>query len=968
MASAAVLVSSRSEVGEPADAVIASSERSAATADGISGGSAERAVPAASLQAALANLASSSSGVASPRTLPPLVTPATFSSTHSAPLPAHTAAFPSAASATPAFTHPTSPSTRSRSTSRRRSRISAFKDRFNASRTFSSSSPSPSPNEQSGDGRPKQRRRFSRSLSLLQGDTPVISSAGSATAQATTTAPRWKDKSKLKLQQLLSKTPPSGSSSPPTAPSTSKARRPSQLELPIPSPPAANGPHRSNSRGRAYSAPLLLNRPPAEEPEETLAFVDAPSEPIPLLRIDSTTSSAYATAVSSPVSADFASSAVAVVEPEPEPEPEPDRFALLPRELQLRILAALVEVCAEEWKTEVREGRWKGKKARERWSEGEARGRRELIKVGRVSKTFRSLSLDGQLWPSVPLPSVRGADTVSADALLALAKEAGPFVRTLDLKGMGSRIEWKVLQEVGAALGGPEGRTGLTTIDLTGCTSITSFALSNLITASPSLSSLTVYGLSEVNSAHMVALGKTCPHLTSLTVSRCRNLRAQQLLHLAYPLSPKRRFWSDVSPTFAPTGLKTLHAAALPGMTDAVLAALFERYPALETLDVSFSERITDDGLKRAVTVAPPIYSLVTMPTSTATATARRDSARHSSGRPSQSGSSSSLSPTATPFLPSVPDDPPFARVFSSLRSLTLSGCPLLSSAGLAHLAGNVPFLEILELSRIGVALTSDGLVQLLSSTPKLRKLDLEDASLLTDDVLVTLAQHAPELSHLVINLCTEFTPGGIDTVARQCPKLRVLEADGTAISAQTAEAFVDLARARALKAQGEAAARKTGGEEDDPLVRARYPAVLSILDDRAAGRRLSRRTGGGEKLRPRHGQRRAWTEAVGFYFDGESDDEAGQGGAGGGGADKRKGAFHECDDERVVVRSYYSSLMVDAAAALRREKEDKEKKRAEAAVEGKPGLLRSRAMSDTEVLRRERSGGTDGGTGCVVS
>ena len=57
---------------------------------------------------------------------------------------------------------------------------------------------------------------------------------------------------------------------------------------------------------------------------------------------------------------------------------------LLPREVRLKILGMLVEICVEEHEREVAEGKWKGARAREKWV-GEAKGRRELVRVSRVS-------------------------------------------------------------------------------------------------------------------------------------------------------------------------------------------------------------------------------------------------------------------------------------------------------------------------------------------------------------------------------------------------------------------------------------------------------------------------------------------------------------------------------------------------------------------------------------------------------
>ncbi|BGP13359.1 hypothetical protein JCM10213v2_001278 [Rhodosporidiobolus nylandii] len=677
------------------------------------------------------------------------------------------------------------------------SRFSTLKGRF-------ISSPSPkAQNVELGEGppaRPNPHRRFSRSLpSLTPGSTDrqAPQSAGDTVAEESADKqPRWQSRSREKLRQLFK--PPSVASKP------SKASASLQLEMQL-----------------TILSPSL-------------------------------TASAYCTAAASPTQAVFPAT-----EPLSADEPEPDRFARLPRELQLAVLRGLMETCEEEWAREIKEGTWKSGKARELWGDGRARGRRELVKIGRVSKLWRSLSLDGQLWSTAPASSLLGADLVSPDVILSLMQRAGPFVRTLDARGLGKTLDWRTLEQVVEAAKSFRltGTTGLTRIDLTGCTSLTSAALAALISSSPQLRDLTLIGLRMVNSSHTA------------------------LFSLPYP--PKRpASSSSTAPLpYRFVGLKSLRAAALENMDDNVLVELLERHPALETLD-------------RA--------------------------------------------------LP--------------LRHLNLSACTSITSHGLAHLGGSLPSLEILELSRVGASLGTEGLVKLLSSTPRLRMLDLEGAEGAGDDVLLVLAAHAPYLTHLLVSSCTSLTDVAFAAVVERCQELRVLEADATAIAERTAKSFVELAKGRAAKAR-EAATAKWGDE--NPLVHVEYPAVLSLLDNRLTARRLSRDVASATS-RPRTGQRGHWTSAVGFYHD---DDELGAEAAATGNADaaKKRGALEECDETRVVVRSFYSSLAVDAASALRASREEKAKK-----GEGRVGLLRTRAMSDSEVLRR--AGGSDERRGCVVS
>ena len=466
-----------------------------------------------------------------------------------------------------------------------------------------------------------------------------------------------------------------------------------------------------------------------------------------------------------------------------------------------------------------------------------------------------------------------------------------------------------------------------------GCTALTAASLATLLSHSPLLAELHAPGLRCVNEGHMRVLGSDCPRLAVLDVSRCACLAAAALLHLHYP--PPRHPMEGASPSggASPGGLRTLKAAGLSGMSDFVVGAMLERHSGLETLDVSFS-RLHDDAMQR----------FVSLPATGSDAPA--------STRPSQT----------RPPPPASADK----RCFPALRHLSLTGCTSLTSSGLAHLTGAIPHVEILEIARFGVRARTAGIARLLASCPKLRRIDLEDNHELGDDAILALvpsgtSRGAPDLEHLIISACPALTDDAIASVATNSPKLRVLEADGTAISDRTARLFIRLAQGRAITAQAVAASRE---EHSDPLVGVRYPAILSVLDNRTTGRRLSRDIGA-KHLRPRDGQRGYWTRAIGDYHDDPppSGDETVSG------ARRKDGSsLGECDPTRVVVRSFHSSLAVDAADAARRALASAPT--SDAANESKLGAMRLRSLSDSEVFRRGSSYPHDDNarTGCIIS
>ncbi|GAA5921601.1 hypothetical protein JCM1841_000148 [Sporobolomyces salmonicolor] len=822
--------------------------------------------------------------------------------------------------------------------------------------TFSSDERS----KRSGENAERKRRSLSSlsslSLASLKGSSrrnaaPESKVDGAATTPCSPTSSNFN--SRGKLRRLLRLAPASGTFSTKSRPLEPRPAFSSVYATPPPSP------RRSSSRGRSHSAPLLLAHasPFAANAATTPFFTTQTNQgdfDHPGSETSSLTGSPFCTAISSPVSVSVPPSPA--LGAEAVAAPPPDLFAhYLPHELQLRVMKAVLDVHEEDWRREVRDRRWKGEKARERWNDGKGRGRKDLVRLGRVSKAWRQLSLDGQLWETAPASSLIGADALSSEAVTRLMDQSGAYVKTLDAKGMHKSLDWKTLERAveGARAFQLEGSTNFTTIDLAGCTSLTASSVTSLLAHSPHLASLSLYALRMVNSSHMITLGSTCPRLVSLNVARCPHVHAPSLLALPYP--PKRSSSAGSTATMrSRRGLKALKAAYLPGMDDDTLVALLERHEELEVLDVTFNSQLTDAAFQRITTPPAPARAAALDDSSSAGSPARRRWIR-----PSQTPSPLITTSIVPPPAPS----PPAQRILSTIRHLNLSGCSGLTSLALSHLAGSLPSLEFLELSRLTSSLRSDDHVaRLLLHSPKLRKLDLEDASELGDEVLRALLPTADDdvspLEHLVINGCTTFSDLAISDVVHACANLRVLEADGTAVTDRTSREFVNLSRPRLLAAQAAAAARAP----DNPLAAMQTPGILSILDNRLTGRRLSREVG--TLIRPRTGQRGWWTRAVGFYHDEDDEDETeGDNHDGrGGGRDRPWKATHlsECDPERIAVRSFYSSLAVDAANALR-----------EAKAGGAPGggALRGRALSDS-VVRLGWGGDEDeaGSVGCVVS
>lgn len=377
----------------------------------------------------------------------------------------------------------------------------------------------------------------------------------------------------------------------------------------------------------------------------------------------------------------------------------------------------------------------------------------------------------------------------------------------------------------------------------TGCTSLTSKSLLHLVSRSPHLSTVNFCGLFSVVAETIISLGSTATRLSSLDISRCPNLDATSLLS----------FRARHHATFDHPGLEVLRAAKV-NMSDFVLVSIAHRFPHLRVLDVGYNPELTDSAFHEIVTCDQTFECpKITL-------------------RAIDVGSWA-LNPFGDNY-----------KRLLSWRHLIISGCLGISDRGMDYLSHAVPELEFLEAARIGRTLRSMGFAKLFQTTPRIRRIDLEDATMMTDELLRALTpSHLLPLSskrpllpgtlleHLVLSSCSNFTDPAISALVQSCPNLIHLQADSTAIGEVTTRKFIDSGRNR--------------GSDN---------AVLSILDNRAISSRLTRDIG--TRIRPRMGKR-------GFLFApfGYHDDE-------------QVSELRECDSRQMVVRSFDTSLFLDQA------------------------------------------------------
>ncbi|KAG6851379.1 hypothetical protein H0H93_005777 [Arthromyces matolae] len=399
--------------------------------------------------------------------------------------------------------------------------------------------------------------------------------------------------------------------------------------------------------------------------------------------------------------------------------------------------------------------------------------------------------------------------------------------------------------------------TQLTVINLQGCSSLTTHSLHHLLSRSPSLQKLRVKGLKAVTNMTFSILSTYNLQLVCLDVSRCAHIDAQGIEHMATAALNRGE----------PLLLKELRMSGLKHIGHRMMGALGKAAPFLEVLDLSYARNVHNSAVDAFVSC---------------------DDAGQYNG-------SETLQIHPRDLGRSDSNDLRLRRRVTRLRHLSLSYCLLLTDDACSNLAFSLPDLEFLELGGIGTDLRDEGLIRLLKTTPKIRRLDLEDAGSITDAVLIALTPNSNEaspvpggaLEQLNISFANEITNEALLGLLRSCTKLKHLEADNTNISSNVCKEFVRLCQQRGMS-----------------------NAKANVVDCRGmtdnAVRDLESMT------RPRLGWRSHEARKLTFLDarDGNTDElNVGQ---------------DECDEKRVVLKSFYSWQTVDNVKAVREKRRRK--------------------------------------------
>lgn len=146
-------------------------------------------------------------------------------------------------------------------------------------------------------------------------------------------------------------------------------------------------------------------------------------------------------------------------------------------------------------------------------------GPKELVRASIVSKSFRQLCYDGQLWTSFDASDFY--KDIPAESLAKIVVAAGPFVKNLNLRGCVQVEHYQRAEVVVKAC------QNLVRATLEGCRNFKRDTLHILLANNERLAHVNLTGLVAVNNQTCKVIARACPQLESFNVSWCTHMDAR---------------------------------------------------------------------------------------------------------------------------------------------------------------------------------------------------------------------------------------------------------------------------------------------------------------------------------------------------------------------------------------------------------------------------------------------------------
>jgi hypothetical protein len=350
------------------------------------------------------------------------------------------------------------------------------------------------------------------------------------------------------------------------------------------------------------------------------------------------------------------------------------------------------------------------------------------------------------------------------------------------------------------------GCTGLTRIDLSGCSELTEAGLAALASNCPALNTINLFdcaidevaiqslpvkwpALTEVDISYSNAEATTtatilpfaqCSSLTKLGLGGCYEVTDAAIaaliagcpklktINLTSGLALTDSVFSTIPGTLP---WQSVNLSLIPSsdLTGQAFISLAKRCPSLTSLTISESN-ITDEIVASVAAACPLLTFLDVSANLELTDKAVTSLAPCSSLASVNFHGCANLTDMAATSL---------AKVHAVLRSVDLSYCPKIADVGVASLATNCPSLTSINLSYCP-KLTDAAVASLAANCRSLTHVDLSHCVELTDAAVASLAAGCPSLASVTLSRCTKLTDETGTSLA-SCRSLTYVDVSGCA-------------------------------------------------------------------------------------------------------------------------------------------------------------------------------------------
>jgi hypothetical protein len=382
--------------------------------------------------------------------------------------------------------------------------------------------------------------------------------------------------------------------------------------------------------------------------------------------------------------------------------------------------------------------------------------------LSQVCVDWNDLVLDGQMWSNCHMSPY--LDHLPPSTLIKILRSASSCIRELDVSGW-RNIPGELLITAMQARGTFD--TGLRKLDLQGCREMGAQELQWLLSHSPNLTWLSLKGLSCVRREHISALS-ACTQLEYLDLAFCE----------ALPWDCYDMLLAKRSPC-----MRELRMSGFRGVINLAMVAV--HMPNLQVLDLSYSFDLADNHFKTLVTPGTQEW----MP-----AFVKSQCARHRKDSISYGGNIRfvTIDEAGQPASEFTGCNGLVPRRVLKLRKLVLSQCHQLTDRSCQYLAHAVPALEIFEMANAdgNANIQTAGLIDLFSTCPAIRKIDLEGAIDIEDDLVPALLHNnkpvpgspstvvGSQLDTVCLGFAGNLSSAAMHALILKCTRLKFLDID----------------------------------------------------------------------------------------------------------------------------------------------------------------------------------------------